>query len=84
MKFLVMGVVGFIGLYVSKCLLDVGYQVVGIDNLNDYYDVNFKLVCLDLLKFGNFIFYKMELVDCEVMVVLFVFEKFDCVIYLVV
>lgn len=39
MKFLVTGAAGFIGFYVSKRLLAAGHQVVGIDNLNDYYDV---------------------------------------------
>ena len=48
MKFLVTGAAGFIGSHVSKRLLDAGHQVVGIDNLNDYYDVNLKLARLDL------------------------------------
>ena len=42
MKFLVTGAAGFIGSHVSKRLLDVGHEVVGIDNLNDYYDVRIK------------------------------------------
>ena len=55
MKFLVTGAAGFIGSHVSKRLLDAGHQVVGIDNLNDYYDVNLKLARLDLLKSDNFL-----------------------------
>jgi UDP-glucuronate 4-epimerase len=47
MKFLVTGAAGFIGSHVSKRLLDAGHQVVGIDNLNDYYDPNLKLARLD-------------------------------------
>lgn len=43
MKFLVTGAAGFIGANVSKRLLDAGHQVIGIDNLNDYYDVSLKL-----------------------------------------
>lgn len=49
MKFLVTGAAGFIGFHVSERLLQAGHQVVGIDNLNDYYDVNLKqarLICL--------------------------------------
>lgn len=82
MKFLVTGAAGFIGSHVSKRLLDAGHQVVGIDNLNDYYDVNLKLARLDLLKSGNFTFHKMELADREAMAALFASEKFDRVIHL--
>ena len=42
MKILVTGIAGFIGFHVSKQLLDLGYEVVGFDNLNNYYDVNLK------------------------------------------
>lgn len=59
MKFLVTGAAGFIGFYVSKRLLAAGHQVVGIDNLNDYYDVNLKQARLDLLKHDNFSFIKL-------------------------
>lgn len=82
MKFMVTGAAGFIGSHVSKRLLDAGHQVVGIDNLNDYYDVNLKLARLDLLKSGNFTFHKMELADREAMAALFASEKFERVIHL--
>ena len=49
-KILVTGAAGFIGYFLSKRLLDMGCTVVGIDNLNDYYDVNLKCARLDLLK----------------------------------
>ena len=42
MKILVTGAAGFIGYHLSKNLLDKGYSVFGIDNINDYYDVNLK------------------------------------------
>lgn len=42
MKYLVTGAAGFIGFHVSKRLLDAGHRVVGMDNLNDYYDVSLK------------------------------------------
>ena len=82
MKFLVTGAAGFIGSHVSKRLLDAGHQVVGIDNLNDYYDVNLKLARLDLLKSANFTFHKLELADRGGMAALFASEKFDRVIHL--
>lgn len=81
MKFLVTGAAGFIGSHVSKRLLDAGHQVVGIDNLNDYYDVNLKLARLDLLKSANFSFHKLDLADREGMAALFTDEKFDRVIH---
>lgn len=40
--YLVTGAAGFIGMYLSKRLLDEGCKVIGVDNLNDYYDVNLK------------------------------------------
>ena len=42
MKILVTGAAGFIGMHCAKILLDRGDQVIGIDNLNDYYDVGLK------------------------------------------
>ena len=41
-KILVTGAAGFIGFHLSKSLLEDGFDVIGIDNLNDYYDVNLK------------------------------------------
>ena len=58
-KILVTGSAGFIGANVSEMLLKNGYQVVGVDNLNDYYDVNLKLKRLEQLKKSNhYTFYK--------------------------
>lgn len=50
MKFLVTGAAGFIGFHACKRLLDAGHEVVGLDNMNDYYDVNLKQARLDLLQ----------------------------------
>ena len=82
MKFLVTGAAGFIGANVSKRLLEAGHQVVGIDNLNEYYDVNLKLARLELLKSESFTFHKLELADRVGMATLFASEKFDRVIHL--
>ena len=54
MKYLVTGAAGFIGFHSTKRLFEQGYDVVGIDNLNDYYDVNLKLARLaELAKFTD-------------------------------
>lgn len=83
MKFLVTGAAGFIGFHVSERLLAAGYQVIGIDNLNDYYDVNLKLARLDLLKkHASFRFDKIDLADREAMATLFSREQFQRVIHL--
>jgi nucleoside-diphosphate-sugar epimerase len=82
-KILVTGAAGFIGYYLSKRLLDMGCTVVGIDNLNDYYDVNLKHDRLDLLKpYDKFTFFKIDLVDKLEIDKLFVNEKFDIVVNL--
>jgi len=60
-KVLVTGAAGFIGARVSEMLLKEGHQVMGVDNLNDYYDVDLKLWRLEKLKkHNNFIFYKIS------------------------
>ena len=82
-KILVTGAVGFIGYYLSGRLLDMGCTVVGIDNLNDYYDVNLKYARLDLLKlYYKFTFYKIDLADKPAIDKLFADEKFDIVVNL--
>ena len=83
MKYLVTGAAGFIGNFVSERLCDAGHDVVGLDNLNDYYDPNLKLARLKRLdKFDNFTFVKLDLADREGMESLFAEEKFDRVIHL--
>lgn len=62
--YLITGAAGFIGFYLSKKLLEKGCKVIGIDNLNDYYDVNLKYARLEKLKpFENFTFIKGDISD---------------------
>ena len=82
-KILVTGAAGFIGYYLSKQLLDMGCTVVGIDNLNDYYDVNLKNARLTLLQtYERFAFHKLNLADKPALDKLFIDEKFDIVVNL--
>jgi UDP-glucuronate 4-epimerase len=63
-KILVTGVAGFIGFHLSKSLLDDGYEVLGIDNLNDYYDPKLKHARLNqLIPYKNFTFQKIDIAD---------------------
>ena len=63
-SFLITGSAGFIGFHLSKKLLDQGYRVVGIDNINDYYDTSLKKDRLFILnKYNNFIFSKEDISD---------------------
>jgi UDP-glucuronate 4-epimerase len=65
--YLITGATGFIGFFLSKKLLEQGYQVIGIDNLNDYYDVDLKCARLDLLKpFEQFTFIKGDISNKDV------------------
>ena len=83
MKYLVTGAAGFIGNFVSERLCDAGHEVIGLDNLNDYYDPNLKLSRLKRLdKFDNFTFRKLDLADREGIASLFADEQFDRVIHL--
>ncbi len=81
MKVLLTGSAGFIGFHVSKALIERGYQVIGLDSLNAYYDVNLKIARLKQLgidlkkksnkkyfnsdKFSNFKFFKIDLSNTE-------------------
>ena len=83
MKFLVTGAAGFIGFHVSQRLLAAGHQVVGIDNLNDYYDVSLKQARLDQnTQHPDFIFVKMDLADRQAISSLFAEHAFERVIHL--
>lgn len=82
MKYLVTGVAGFIGSAITERLTAQGHQVIGIDNLNDYYDVNLKLARLKRIEHVNFEFIKLDLADREGMAELFKEQQFDRVINL--
>lgn len=95
MKILVTGAAGFIGAFVCKVLLDRGHQVIGIDNLNNYYDVNLKygrLAFLGIEKekcidnalvnsdlYSLFHFVKLDIIDKQQLESLFDKEKFEVV-----
>lgn len=73
MTHIVTGAAGFVGFYSSKMLLDAGCRVIGVDNLNDYYDVNLKRMRLGMLKqYTGFTFIKGDISDKE-----FVFQIFS-------
>jgi UDP-glucuronate 4-epimerase len=81
--YLVTGAAGFIGYYLSSRLLSEGKTVIGVDNLNDYYDVNLKLTRLSLLEDqDNFKFHKIDISDKLALEVLFKENKIDYVINL--
>lgn len=81
--YLVTGAAGFIGYYLSKRLLEDGHKVVGVDNINDYYDISLKYERLNLIKdHDNFIFYKEDISNKEKMEEIFKEHKFDYVINL--
>lgn len=98
MKILVTGTAGFIGFHLAKKLLERGDELVGLDNINDYYDVNLKYARLNELgiqradvkekklvqsiTFKNHKFIKANLEDAESMNKLFEEEKFDAVCHL--
>ena len=83
MKILVTGAAGFIGMTTSLRLLARGDEVVGLDNLNDYYSVQLKLDRLARLQaHANFRFVKLDVADREGMAALFAAERFDRVIHL--
>ena len=83
MNVLVTGAAGFIGFHVAQKLLARGDQVVGLDNLNDYYDVKLKLARLKQIEDApGFTFAKMDLQDRPAMDALFEEHDFDAVINL--
>lgn len=83
MKILITGAAGFIGMHTAERLLANGHDVVGIDNLNDYYDVNLKQARLDkLAPYANFSFRKIDIADYQALSDLFAKESFQRVIHL--
>ena len=83
MKILITGVAGFIGFHVAERLLAQGHVVVGLDNLNDYYEVSLKLARLARIESRpNFRFIRLDLADRAAMAELFAREQFERVIHL--
>ncbi len=83
MNILLTGAAGFIGSKVSEMLLRENYEVIGIDNINNYYDIKLKLWRLDnLKKFNNFKFYKNDIEDFNFLKEIFQLHHPDAIINL--
>ncbi len=83
MKVLVTGAAGFIGFHTAKLLLEHGHDVLGIDNLNAYYDPALKAARLEILeRAGTFRFERVDITDRDSMQSLFAREKFARVVHL--
>ena len=83
MNILVTGAAGFIGSFTAHQLLDRGDRVVGLDNMNNYYDPSLKQARLARLQArGNFTFTQLDLCDTDGMKSMFANNKFDRVIHL--
>lgn len=83
MSILVTGAAGFIGSYTAKKLLESGHSVVGIDNLNDYYDPTLKQARLEpLLQIPEFSFHHLDIANSDSVSQLFAANKFRRVVHL--
>jgi UDP-glucuronate 4-epimerase len=83
MRVLITGAAGFIGMHVARQLLERGDEVIGIDNLNEYYDVRLKQARLaQLAPYRNFRFVKLDIADTAGVAELFRKERFDGVVHL--
>jgi UDP-glucuronate 4-epimerase len=82
MKILVTGAAGFIGMHVAALLAKRGDDVIGIDNLDDYYDVALKRARLEAIRQPKFSFRLLDICDRDALSALFAEEKFDAVVHL--
>ena len=98
MKILITGTAGFIGFHTAKRFINEGFDVVGLDSINDYYDKNLKYARLNQTgidrdkityghlvnstKFNNYRFIKLQIEDKDEILKLFDTEKFDYVCHL--
>jgi UDP-glucuronate 4-epimerase len=83
LKLLVTGAAGFIGMHASRALLERGHEVLGLDNLNAYYDPALKRARLEQLKpHPKFAFEKLDIADAPAIEALFGAHRFDCVLHL--
>ncbi|SFB13966.1 SDR family NAD(P)-dependent oxidoreductase [Selenomonas ruminantium] len=82
-KILVTGAAGFIGFHLSKKLLEAGCQIIGVDNLNNYYSTDLKKARLDILeKYQGFCFNLLDISDYQALEEVFRQEKLDIVVNL--
>ena len=82
-KILITGVAGFIGYHLSKKLLNNNYHIIGIDNINDYYDPNLKKSRLNnLIRLSNFEFHKVDFINNKKLIPIFENNQIDQVIHL--
>jgi UDP-glucuronate 4-epimerase len=81
--YFITGAAGFIGFHLSKRLLEEGCTVIGLDNINDYYDINLKKSRLELIKkYNNFIFILGDIQDKELLSKVFSDYRIDIVVNL--
>ena len=81
--YFITGVAGFIGFTLAKRLLDEGCRVIGLDNINDYYDVELKKSRLEIIKkYSNFLFFQSDLQDKKELERIFEESKIDIVVNL--
>lgn len=82
MKILITGAAGFIGSTLTRKLLKKGHYIIGVDNINDYYSVSLKKARLNLLDNKNFVFYKTDIENHDVITDIFKKENPDIVVNL--